>query len=78
VAVVPHQEDVAASFADLGAATYAGPLNDVSAGVAVDQARALLASAPARQALHDAGRSLVDAQGADRVATAVRDRLERA
>lgn len=68
VAVVPHQVEVAATFAATGAARALGALADLDLDDAARCLAALALDAPARAAISAAARAAVDGRGAARAA----------
>lgn len=70
-AVVGHQEPLAASFAQTGAAWVAPPLRDVTAPAIARRLLELLDDSAARAQLAERARSLVDGEGVARVAAAL-------
>jgi spore coat polysaccharide biosynthesis predicted glycosyltransferase SpsG len=71
VAVVAHQEAVAATFAATGAADYAGSVEAVDPVVLAADVAELLSDARRRQEMIRAGHAVVDGRGAARVAEAL-------
>jgi spore coat polysaccharide biosynthesis predicted glycosyltransferase SpsG len=71
VAVVPHQAEVARSFAAESGASFAGLLSEVTPSEVVDRVERLAADLEARTQLSLRSQDLVDGRGAQRVADIV-------
>ena len=71
VALVDHQDVLGREFEKTGAAGYLGRLEQLAPAAMAVALRELQHDAPTRQRMSEAGRQLVDAEGATRVAAAV-------
>ena len=71
LAVVDDQLPVGPPFAATGAAHYLGDGRTIDPAEVVTAVASLMADAPARAAMAERARALVDGRGADRIAAAV-------
>jgi hypothetical protein len=71
LAVVDDQLPVGPPFAATGAARYLGDGRTIDPGEVATTVAALMADDPARAAMADRGRAIVDGRGAERIAAAV-------
>ena len=71
LAVVDDQLPVGPPFAATGAARYLGDGRTIDPGEVATMVAALMADDPARAAMADRGRAIVDGRGAERIAAAV-------
>ena len=71
LAVVDDQLPIGPPFAATGAARFLGDGREVDPSEVVSAVAALMADGPARTAMGERGRTIVDGRGAERIAAAV-------